>query len=306
MSTFHDHVSDYLRVRRALGFKLAFHGAVLPQFASYLESAGATTLTVELAVVWAGLPEGVAPISLSHRLGAVRGFARYLKTIDPATEVPPTGIWPTKHPRPAPYLWAEEDVARLLGAARGLQPRLRASSMETLLGLLAASGMRVGEALALARDDVDLGSGVLTVRDAKFGRSRYVPLHPSTTAALGRYAEERDELLVVPTTTAFFVRSTGAALGYDCVHGTFRALTTALGLRKADQRPRVHDLRHSFVVRTLVNWYRAGVDVRARMVVLSDYLGHVNIEGTYWYFSAAPELMELVAAGAQGRLGPLR
>ena len=184
MSFFHDHIAAYLNARRALGFKLAYPGRVLPQFASYLQAAGARTLTAELAVAWAGLPEGIAPICYSHRLGAVRGFARYLKTIEPATEVPPVGIWPTGHPRPAPYIWAEKDIARLVDAAHALQPRLKGLTFGTLFGLLASSGLRVGEALCLTGSDVDLTSGLLTVRDAKFGRERYVPLHPSKTEAL--------------------------------------------------------------------------------------------------------------------------
>ena len=253
---------------------------------------------------WA--PQGVSTDQLLPPLGRVRGFARYLKTIEPGTEVPPAGIWPTKHPRPRPYLWADKDIARLLGAAQALQPRWRAFTFETFFGLLAASGMRVGEALALARDDVDLSSGVLAINDAKFGRSRYVPLHPSTTEALGRYAGQRDRLLSAQKARTFFVSSAGNALSYPSVRGTFRALTTALGLRTNDVRPRIHDLRHSFVVRSLVTWHRAGVDVNARMALLSNYLGHVNLQGTYWYFSAVPELMELVAASVEGRLGVLR
>ena len=306
MSAFHDHVNNYLRARRALGFKLAFHGSVLPQFASYLEAAGAGVVTAELAVAWAGLPTGVAPICHSHRMGAVRGFARYLKTIDPATEVPPAGIWPTTHPRPRPYIWTEEDIARLLRAARRLQPALRGLTLETLFGLLASSGLRVGEALSLTRDDVDLRTGVLVVRDAKFDRSRYVPLHPSTTEALSRYAGQRDRLVLAPKAGAFFLSVTGVAMTYHPVQTYFKALTADLGLRSCEVRPTVHGLRHSFVVRTLVNWHRAGVDVRSHMALLSNYLGHVSLQGTYWYFSAVPELMELVAAGVEGRLGALR
>jgi integrase/recombinase XerD len=172
MSSFHDHVADYLKARRALGFKLAHPGRVLHQFASYLEAAGASTITVELAVEFAGLPKKVTPIHLSHRLGALRGFARYLKTIEPDTEVPPVGIWPTSQVRPVPYIWAEDDITRLVDAAHALQPRLKALTLATVFGLLASSGLRVGEALGLAGSDVELGSGLLTVRNAKFGRER--------------------------------------------------------------------------------------------------------------------------------------
>jgi integrase len=176
-------------------------------------------------------------------LGALRGFARYLKTIEPATEVPPVGIWPTSQVRPAPYIWAEEDITRLLDAANALQPRLKALTLATLFGLLASSGLRVGEALGLAGSDVELASGLLTVRNAKFGRERYVPLHPSTTEALRHYADQRDALVAGPA-KAFFVLGTRGGLSYSCVTVAFRALTAALGLRTAEVRPRVHDLRH--------------------------------------------------------------
>jgi integrase len=301
-SSFHDHVADYLAARRALGFKLEYPGVLLAQFASYLEVAGATTVTVELAVAFAGRPKGVTPLHLAHRLGALRGFARYLKTIEPATEVPPHGIWPTRQDRPAPYIWAEEDIARLVDAAGALQPRLKALTLGTLFGLLASSGLRVGEALALAGDDVDLASGVLTVRNAKFDRERYVPLHPTTTEALRRYAKERDALVAGPP-KGFFVLGTRGPLGYNSVQPAFRDLTTALGLRTAETRPRIHDLRHSFVVRVLLAWHRAGLDISRRLAFLSNYLGHTSIEGTYWYFSAVPELMEIAMSYTDGHPG---
>jgi integrase/recombinase XerD len=305
MSSFHDHVASYLKARRALGFKLEYPGSVLTQFASYLEAAGAKTLTVELAVEFAGLPKGVAPLHLAHRLGALRGFARYLKTIDPATEVPPAGVWPTREVRPTPYIWAEEDIARLLDAAYCVKPRLKALTLGTLFGLLASSGQRVGEALALATGDVDLGPGLLTVRNAKFGRERYVPLHPTTTAALRRYAGQRDTLVAGPA-EAFFTSGAKGPISYASVYVAFRDITTNLGLRTPEVRPRIHDLRHTYVVRVLLAWHRAGLDISSRLAYLSNYLGHTSIEGTYWYYSAVPELMELAmdhAAGHPGVLG---
>jgi integrase/recombinase XerD len=306
MSDFARHVADYLKLRRALGFKLEFEGQVLPQLAAYLEIAGAATLTVELAIAWAGLPQGVQPISLAHRLGAARGFARYLQTIDPTTQIPPCGIWPSVARRPVPYLWSPVDIARLLDAARQLRPPLRAAAHAALFGLLAATGIRVGEAIGLGRDDVDLADGVLTIRQAKFGRSRLVPLHPSTTHALCCYASCRDRLCPKPRSTTFFVSSVGTPLVYGDVCRTFVQLTTAIGLRTPTLRPRIHDLRHSFAVRALIRWHRSGVDVGARMAVLSNYLGHVNPAGTYWYLSAAPELMELAAARLDQRFGAPR
>lgn len=306
MTDFAGHVADYLRIRRALGFKLDFPGQVLPQFAAYLDDAGASTLTVGLAIAWAGLPQGVKPISLAHRLGAVRGFARYLRTIDPATEVPPSGIWPSTAPRPTPYLWSDADISALLDAAHKLRPPLRALTHETLFGLLAASGLRVGEALRLDRSDVDLGRGVLSIRDSKFGRSRLVPLHPTTTEALKDYRTGRDRLSPNPNTATFFVTSVGTRLRYGGVRTVFNQLSTAIGLRTESVRPRMHDLRHSLAVRTLIGWHRTGADIEACMPVLSNYLGHVDPRGTFWYLSAAPELMELAAARLDGRFGALR
>jgi integrase len=301
MSELPGHLEDYLRLRRALGFKLEFPGLVLPSLVSYLEAAGAATVTAELAIAWAGLPRGVLPITWAHRLGAARGFARYLKTIDPATEIPPAGVWPSVTPRPQPWIWAEADIGRLLTAARALRPPLRAATYETLLGLLAATGMRLGEAIALNRADADLAEGVLTIRDGKFSRSRLVPLHPTAVGALRSYAACRDRLCPRPKTTRFFVSTVGTPLRTSGVDHTFAQLTTALGLRTAACRPRVHDLRHSFTVRQLLQWHRAGADVHARMPVLSTYLGHVSPEGTYWYLTAVPELMELAAARLASR-----
>jgi integrase len=297
------HVQDYLALRRGLGFKLHFPGQVLPQLAAYLDAAGASTVTAELAIAWAGLPQGVQPISLAHRLGAARGFARYLATIDPATEVPPRGVWPCVARRPAPYLWADTDIEALLNAARGLRSPLRAATHEALFGLLATSGMRVGEALGLGRDDIDPDSGVVTIREAKLRHSRLVPLHATAIDALGSYASCRDRLCPKPPGTTFFVSSVGTALGYAHVRATFIDLTTAIGLRTTTLRPRIHDLRNSFAVRTLVEWHRSGVDIEGRMAVLSTYLGHVNPAGTYWYLSASPELMELAAARLDSRYG---
>jgi integrase len=289
-------LEDYLRLRRALGFKLVFPGIVLPSLVSYLEAVGASTVTAELAIAWAGQPGGVAPITRAHRLGAARGFARYLKTIDPAAEIPPAGVWPSVTPRPQPYIWAETDIRRLLAAARALRPPLRAATYEALFGLLAATGMRLGEAVTLDRADADLSGGIVTIRDGKFGRSRLVPLHPTVISALRGYAACRDRLCPVPAATRFFVSTAGTALRTSGVDHTFAQLTTALGLRTPDHRPRVHDLRHSFAVRQLLQWHRAGDDVHARMPVLSAYLGHVSPAGTYWYLTAVPELMELAAA----------
>jgi integrase len=247
MSEFDRHVRDYLKMRRALGFKLRREGQVLVQLAAYLERAGAEHLNTELALRWAQLPQNVAPINWAHRLGAARGFAAYLKTIDPATEIPPRGLLPANAPRPTPYLWSETDMVRLLTATRQLRPPLRAATYEALFGLIAATGIRLGEAIALDRDDVDLtdlAEGLLTLREAKFGHTRLVPLHATVAEALDGYAERRNWLCPQQRSHTFFVSSVGTALLHNGVHQTFNQLTTDLGLRTATVRPRVHDLRH--------------------------------------------------------------
>jgi len=297
------HLADYLALRRALGFKLEREGTELPQLVAYLEVAGAATLTADLAIAWARLPQHVQPIRWAHRLGSARGFARYLATIDPTTEVPPRDVFGAREQRPAPYLWSEAEVCRLLEAARAIRPPLRAATHAAFFGLLAVSGMRLGEAIRLERGDVDLSAGVLTIREAKFGRSRLVPLHPSATAALRAYAAIRDRLCPHPRSGTFFLSSVGTALLAGGVQHTFNQITTALGLRSATVRPRLHDLRHSWAVHTLIGWQRSGADVGAQMAAFSTYLGHVNPAGTYLYLSAAPELMALAAARLDGRFG---
>lgn len=305
-TTLHGHVQDYLRLRRALGFRLERAGLLLPQLVTYLEAAGATTVTSELAIAWARLPERARPNHWAQRLAVARGFARYLQTIDPATQVPPSGVFPTRRHRPTPYLWSAGDIGRLLEAAGALRPPLRAATHQTLFGLIAVSGMRLGETVGLDRDDVDLSTGVITIRQAKFDRSRLVPMHPTTTDALGRYVADRDRLCPRPRSSAFFLTSVGTRLTRTGVDKTCREITTALGLRTATIHPRVHDLRHRFAIDTLIRWQRSEVNVDEHIAVLSTYLGHVAPADTYWYLSAVPELMGLAAQRLDQRFGAPR
>lgn len=292
MSELAPHLEDYLRLRRALGFKLEHPGQALLQFLAYLDAQGATRITTELAIAWAGLPKDALPVYRAHRLGAVRGFARYLASIDPETEVPPTGVWPTKTPRRSPFLFSDEDLTRLLVAAGATLPPSLGASLEALFGLLVSTGMRVGEALGLERDDVDLASGVITIREAKFDRSRIVPLHDSATVALAAYARDRDT--AERSSHRFFLAEGGRPLRYGVVQRAFIEVTAALGLRSGPVLPRIHDLRHHFAIATLLEWHRRGMLPENRLAVLSTYLGHADPSGTYWYFTATPELMELV------------
>lgn len=303
MSTLTAHVEDYLRLRRGLGFKLERAGHLLPQLVDHVEAAGSATLTTEAAISWARLPANARPNHWAARLSVARGFARYLQTIEPATEVPPEGVFPARRHRPAPYLWSHQDIHRLLDGARSLRPRLRAATHETLFGLLAASGMRVGEAVGLDRDDVTFDTGVITIRHAKFDRSRLVPLHATTTAALRSYATERDCLCPPRPSMAFFVSGAGTRLDRSAVAKTLRQITTAMGLRTDTLHPTAHQLRHSFAVRTLIDWHRSGVPVDEHIATLSTYLGHVSPADTYWYLSASPELMGLAADRLAARFG---
>lgn len=291
-------LDNYLAIRRALGFKLERAGLLLADFVAYLEHNGAGTITTDAALAWASLPPNGESDWWAQRLSVVRGFAHYLHAIDPTHEVPPPGLLPGRSHRATPYLYSDADIAALMAAARSFRSPLRAATLETLVGLLAVTGLRIGEALRLDRDDVDLTEGVLTIRLSKFGKSREIPLHASTVEALAAYHHRRDRLCRRPVDPAFFISTAGTRLLYCNAHAAWLELVRRAGLqpRSAKCRPRPHDLRHSFAVRTLLGWYRDRADVQAHMPLLSTYLGHVHPANTYWYLSAAPELLNLVVA----------
>jgi integrase len=296
---------DYLHMRRQLGFELKAAGRLLENFVDFLERAGTQHITTELAVMWARLPVDAHPQQWRQRLGMVRGFARYLATIDSASEVPSVDLLVAHRPRIAPYIYSREEIAALTGAARAFTPALRAATYETVIGLMAVTGLRLGEAVALDRADVDLGDGALHVRAARPSKHREVPLHESTTEALRRYSRLRDDRWLSPQTPAMFVASQGQRLTTGQFQQTFRQLIGVVGLegRGERARPRPHDLRHTFAVRTLLDWHRAGVDIDARLPLLSTFLGHINPESTYWYLQAVPELLAVVARRLDGVLG---
>lgn len=306
MTSLQAHVDDYLRLRRGLGFKLEREGQLLPQLVAYLEAAGAGTVKSELAVRWARKPAGASANHWARRLSIARWFACYLQTIDPTTEIPPPGVFPARRRRATPYLWSPQHICQLLQQARDLRPPLRAASYEALLGLLAVSGMRVGEALALGREDVDLDAGLITIRKAKLDRVRLVPLHPTATEALRRYGSERDRLCPRPRSRAFFLSSVGTTIDKNSLGKTFREITVRIGVRTDAVHPRIHDLRHRFAVQTLIDWQRSGVKIDEHIATLSTYLGHVSPADTYWYLSASPELMALAAERLHDRFGAVR
>lgn len=306
MTGLHIAAQAYLALRRSLGFKLERQGRQLTDFVDYLVDAGATTVTSELAVAWATVPTDVTPGWWAARLSVVRGFARHLQATDPATEVPPAGLFPNQPRRATPYLYSQDEITRLLTAAGSLTPPLRAETYQTLISLMAVTGMRVSEALELDRDDVDLVEGLVTIRHTKFDKSRQLPLHPTAVEALGSYAQLRDRCST-PATPSFFVTTIATRPAYGTVQSAFKDLVARAELRPRSPRcrPRLHDLRHSFAVATLVGWYQTGVDVQARLPLLSTYLGHVNPANTYWYLTAAPELLGLAGQRLQDALGEL-
>jgi integrase/recombinase XerD len=288
-------LEDYLRIRRRLGFTLNADERSLKQFVGFLEQAGAVRITTELAVMWARQPVEAHPHQWRQRLGIVRGFARYLATIDPDSEVPSKDLLPARRPRVAPYIYSPGEIAALMSAARALTPPLRAASCETVIGLMATSGLRLGEALWLDRCDVDLGDGSLHIR-ARQTKQREVPLHDTTTKALREYVRRRDRLCPDPQTPAFFLTPQGERLTKDSFNQAFAKLIGRVGLEGAGERvrPRPHDLRHTFAVRTLLDWYLTGEDVDRRMPQLSTFLGHLDPASTYWYLEGVPELMSLI------------
>ena len=297
-------LEEYLAVRRALGFELRIDGRLLHGFVDFAESEGAFFISRKLALRWATQPVDAQPAQWSKRLGMVRRFAEYLSATNPRTEIPSQELLPYRSYRKPPYIYTDVEILNLIRAAKELPPPggFRAQTYSTLIGLIAVTGMRISEPIGLDRNDVDLSEGVLTVRKTKFGKSRLVPLHPSTAERLSEYARLRDRLCLNPQSPSFFVSERGTRLTDDTVRRWFVVLSRKIGLRgpKDSHGPRLHDLRHGFAVKTLLNWYRAGVDVEQEMPVLSTYLGHGRLTDTYWYISAAPELLRQATLRLEG------
>ena len=298
-------IKEYLALRRSLGFKLRDAGKALADFGSFMEQRQASHVTVPLALEWAQLPRHSQPSHWAQRLCYVRGFARHHMASDPDTEVPPPGLLPFRPARARPHLYSLDEIDCLLEQALRLPPAsgLRRWTYHALLGLLSVTGLRVGEALRLRCDDVDLDAGVLTVWGTKFGKSRLVPIHASTRDVLASYRARRARHLRGREAIYFFVTRTGHQLDGGDVRRTFYRLSRAVGLRAPNDShgPRLHDLRHRFAVETLMAWYRSEQDVERRLPVLSTYLGHVHVNDTYWYLSAHPQLMTLAMARLQRR-----
>jgi integrase len=303
-----DQLADYLALRRALGYRMARPEKLLNQFLGYLEHHDASRITVTNGLDWARLPANGGSNWWAYRLSAVRGFATYLHALDPAHEVPAPDLLPQRPRRASPYLYSDAEITALIAAADTLPTPLRRATFGTLIGLLAVTGIRVGEAIALDRGDVDLAAGRLTVRFGKFGKARELVLHPSSVEALRRYQRLRDRRAPRTGTSALFVSLAGTRLLYCNVHYAFHRLVRLAGLtpRSASCRPRIHDLRHSFAVRAMLDAYAAGQDGQARLTLLSTWLGHVHPASTYWYLSASPELMAVAGQRLEHHLASPR
>src|SRR6266542_2845413 len=232
-------------------------------------------------------------------------FARHPQALDPATEVPPVGLLACRNRRAVPYLYSEAEVRALMAATASLRPALHAATFRTLIGLLATTGMRLGEAIRLDRADLDAADGILTIRDSKFAKSRQIPLHPSTLAALAGYGQLRDQQCLRTSTPALLVSTAGTRLTSQGIHYVFARLVRHAGLQPSSAacRPRLHDFRHAMAVNTLLGWYRDGLDVQCRLPLLSTFLGHSKPANTYWYLSAVPELLALAAERREAGLG---
>ncbi len=305
MKTLRQAAQDYIRMRRHLGFKMRHEERRLRRFVSFMEQCDASYITTKLALKWATEPTDAQPSTWAERLMCVRVFARYCIGADPRTEVPPVSLIPYRPKRATPYLYSEEEIRELMDAAQLLPPSggLRGLTYRCLFGLLTVTGLRISEALALTRDDVDLQNGLLTIRGAKFGKSRLVPLHASACRALARYARQRDTLLNPPYTANFLLCASGRPPEVSTVRRVFYQLSRHTGLRGSSDRrgPRLQDFRHRCATEILLKWYQAGKDVERRLPVLSTFLGHEHVSDTYWYLSGSSELLEQAALRLEKR-----
>lgn len=302
-------LDEYLGMRQGLGIRFRVPAGLLHRFVAFLQQEGREVITRDLAVQWAMAPRHAQPATWAWRLGIVRRFALWRQATDPRTEVPPAGLLPHRFRRPPPHLYTDEEIRRLLTAARALPSMrgLRGLTYATLFGLLVATGLRVSEVLALDDGDVAWESECLTIRRTKFGKSRIVPVHRSTTHALRAYVDARDRLVPRRQTSAVFVSERGTRLADDNTRHTFVVVSRRAGLRvtaggRHGHGPRLHDMRHRFAASTLLAWYRAGKDVERELPKLATYLGHVHVTDTYWYLEAVPELLQLAATRVAGPL----
>jgi integrase len=293
-------VNEYLKERRRAGFVLSIPGQRLLAFARFADRGGYRgPLTVDLASRWALANRHGLALTAARRIELLRSFARYCQVFDSKTEIPPLRLFGPGHRRLTPHIYTTQEICALVAASAGLYPAngLRPVTCATIFGLLSATGLRISEATSLQREDVDLQRGILYIRHTKFGKSRLVPLHPSTTHALRRYVRRRDQYPSSAATTTFFMFDRGQPARTRNLQYAFRHLCCQLGWRArgGHPAPRIHDLRHTFVCRCLQLWYKENADIDSNILALSTYIGHAKVTDTYWYITATPELMAIAA-----------
>jgi integrase/recombinase XerD len=307
--TLHIELDRYLTLRRSLGYKLREDESVLRRFLDYAASEGGSCISTELFLRWQGSFGRATQQTWGGRYSMVRLFAEWLHGQDQCHEIPPRGLVPRRAKRPHPYIYSDTEIASIVTAAAQLPSiyGLRGLTYSTFFGLIAATGLRISEAVGLDIEDVNLIEGSLYVRSGKFGKDRQLPLESSVVAHLCAYAKERDRLLG-QTPPSFFVKCSGKRIGVDGAQYNFAQIGQRIGLREAQRAyghglgPRIHDLRHSFAVRTMIGWYRAGKDPAREMIKLSTWLGHADPKHTYWYIEAVPELLDLASQRAENSL----
>lgn len=309
MSNLQDHLKGYLALRQALGYKLRTHRSSLKNFVQFVSAKKATTITTQLALAWAMKPDGANPKWWAYKLRMVHHFALYVRARDHTTEVPPLRLLPYSHQRPTPYIYSEKEISHLIAAAKALPCRkgLRGLTYFTLFSLIWVTGLRISEALALDREDVNRTNQLLTIRNTKFGKSRLIPVHASTSNALTHYARCRDQIFPDAQSPSFFLSTLGNRPTTAIAQLTFRQLCYKNGIRDTNQekKPRIHDMRHTFAVKSLIGIYKGDNDTEQAVYTLSVYMGHVGPTSTYWYLSAVPELLELASNRLEGKRGNL-
>lgn len=307
MTSLANALAEYLAIRRSLGFKLRQTARELPRFVQFIERRGATAITTELALQWAQEDPVASSVTHADRFGMVRRFAAWRSASDPRTEIPLARLLARRYQRPAPYIYSDEEIAKLVSAAADLPSHrgLRGLTFSTVFGLLAVTGMRIGETVALDRDDVDLQAGILSVREGKLGKQRFVPIHATTRQLLVHYAARRDAIIPGVKLQAFFLTERGHRVSAFSAGDNFVKVSRQIGLRptaaegRRGRGPRLHDMRHRFAVATLIDWYRAGADVDREIPKLATYLGHEGPTQVYWYLQAVPQLLELATERCQ-------
>ncbi|ETR69033.1 MAG: integrase/recombinase [Candidatus Magnetoglobus multicellularis str. Araruama] len=301
MNNLQELLSEYIKLRRSLGFKLFETEWLLNKFISFLEEQGQVYITTNTALKWATQKQNCQPATWARRLSIVRLFAEYCFVYDTRTEIPPKNLLPYKYNRKEPYIYSDQEVLNIIEGAKNLKSKigLRPYTYSVLFGLLSVTGMRIQEVTNLNQKDVDLDEGLITIQETKFRKSRIIPIHESTQKMLNQYIAKRNNILGKISSNSFFLSDSGKRISTFTVRSTFVKVSCEIGLRKPSKShgydPRLHDFRHRFAIKTIINWYKTGCDVEREISKLATYLGHTHVSDTYWYLSAVPELMQLAS-----------